>query len=60
MPSKTLSSAVYNALLKRGRRIVPTTDPETLRKFFRMLQPVNGGKELVRLGAATPALDEQR
>lgn len=52
MPSKILSSTVYNALLQRGRRIVPTTDPETLRQFFRMLQPVRGTKELVRLGAA--------
>ena len=51
MPSKIISSAVYNALLQRGRRIVPTTDPEALRKFFRMLQPVDGGKALIRLGA---------
>lgn len=52
MPSKILSSAVYNALLQRGRRIVPTTDPEKLRAFFRMLRPVDAGKELIRLGAA--------
>jgi hypothetical protein len=52
MPSKILSSTLYNALLKRGRRVVPTTDPQALQRFLHMVQPVAGGKDLIRLGAA--------
>lgn len=51
MPTKILSSAVYNALLQRGRRIVPTTPPDTLRGFLHRLHPVNTGHALIRIGA---------
>ena len=52
MPIKRLKSAIYSARLKRGRRIVPTTSFDALHDFFLMIQPVNTGKKLIRVGAA--------
>jgi hypothetical protein len=52
MPIKQLKTALYNALLSKGKRIVPTTHFDRLHDFFTMIQPINAGFPLLRIGAA--------
>lgn len=51
MPIKHLKSALYSALLNKSKRIVPTTAHDRLKDFFNMLQPIDAGYPLVRVGA---------
>jgi hypothetical protein len=52
MPIKQLKSALYSALLSKGKRIVPTTPFNHLQDFFKMIQPIDTGLPLLRIGAA--------
>lgn len=48
---KQLKSSIYSALLSKGKRIVPTTPFSKLNEFFKMIQPIDAGYQLVRIGA---------
>ena len=49
---KKLKSCLYFVLLKSGKRIVPTTPFQELFEFFKSVQPIDAGLELIRIGAA--------
>ncbi len=50
MPIKQLKSALYSLLLRKGKRIVPTTPFYLLQEFFKMVYPIDAGYPLLRIG----------
>jgi hypothetical protein len=51
MLKNTVSATLYRFLLSNRKRIVPTTDPAALNDFMQRIHPINGGHELIRVGA---------